>query len=430
MRIKHPPPDSGLADLPGSEILGDPRVQAALQKTRLRHWYFDKFRFLLPPGVSPERLWNYVRLQRSLDLRALPLVDEQGTPFRVCVPPDSARLLSQIDRQAAGSILTDEAHLPDRERFIISSLMEEAISSSLLEGAQTTRVVAKQMLREGRKPRDKGEQMVCNNWRAMETIRDRQNEPLSLELLLELHAVVCNDTLRDAADCGRLRRRDDISVVDVRLDEVVHQPPPWTELEERLNRLFAWANDDEGEWFHPVVKASVLHFMLGYEHPFVDGNGRTARALFYHFMLSRGYWLFEFLPVSRFFLRARGQYGRAFLHVEGDGGDVTYFVAHSLRVVELALGDLRLYLERKRREAQLPAQVELPADLNARQKALLGHAASHPDARYSFALHQNLHQVVYQTARADLLGLEARGFLKRTTEGNKFVFAPVAARLS
>jgi len=428
MRIKHPPPDLGSFDLPDALTLSEPQVRAALQKTRAQHLYFDKFRFLpLPQGVSPALLWNYVRLQRALDLEELPVLDEKGAPFRVCVPPDSYRLISQIDRQAAGSILTDEAHLPDRERFIVSSLMEEAISSSLLEGAQTTRVAAKQMLREGRKPRSKGEQMVQNNWRAMELIRERQRELLSLELLLELHAVVSRDTLRDGADCGRLRRRDDISVVDARSDEVVHQPPTWTRLEERLSRLFAWANNDGGEWFHPVVKASVVHFMIGYEHPFVDGNGRTARALFYHFMLSRGYWLFEFLPISRFFLRARGQYGRSFLHVEGDGGDVTYFVAHSLRVVELALDDLRLYLERKRREDKLGRTSALPQGLNARQKSLLGHAATHPDALYSIALHQNLHQVAYQTARADLLDLEARGLLKREVQGKKFVFAPVNA---
>lgn len=431
MRIKSPP-KSDFQKFPPAKTLSDPQVQAALQKTRARHLHFDKFRFLpLPKGTSVSLLWNYVKYQRQADLIELPVQDEQGRAFRVCVPPDYLRLISQVDRQAAGSILTDSPQWPNKEQFIVSSLMEEAISSSLLEGAQTTRVAAKQMLLEGRKPRNKGERMVVNNWKAMEAIRERQNEPLSLALLLELHAIVTQDTLDDAQNCGRLRQHDDIAVVDFSTGEIIHQPPPFTLLEERLTTIFEWANDDDTSWLHPVVKASVLHFLLGYEHPFVDGNGRTARAIFYHFILSRGYWLFEYLPISRFFLRARGQYGRAFLHVETDEGDVTYFVAYSLRVVGLALEDMRLYLEqkRKRREKEQSAFVALPGDLNERQKALLVHAINHPNARYSVALHQNLHQVVYQTARADLLGLEAKGWLRKQKEGKKFVFVPIQERL-
>lgn len=427
MRIKRPPPASQHFELPSLTLLADPQVETALQKARARHWHYDRFRHaILPPGVSREMLWNYVRLQRSLELQKLPLRDEKGTPFRVCVPPDAGRLLSQIDRQTGGAILSDTPDLPSREQFVVSSLMEEAISSSLLEGAQTTRVLAKQMLRDGRSPRTKAERMVKNNWLAMERIVALKDEAPSRELLLELHALMTRATLDDEADCGRLRRRDDIAVVDA-YGEVAHQPPRAALLPDRLDALFDWVND-ESEWIHPVVKASLLHFFIGYEHPFVDGNGRTARALFYHFMLSRGYWLFEYLSISRFFLRAPGQYGRAYLYVESDENDATYFVAHSLRVVELAILEMQNYLARKQRSAvaarEAVGELVLPAHLGVRQKALILHALQNPKAVYSFALHQNLHRVVYQTARTDLLDLEARGFLNRRQEGKKFVFTP------
>ena len=177
-------------------------------------------------------------------------------------------------------------------------------------------------------------------------------------------------------------------------------------------------------WIHPVVKASLLHFFIGYEHPFVDGNGRTARAIFYWFLLSRGYWLFEYLAISHFFLRAPAQYGRAFILAETDDNDATYFVAHNLRVVELALGGMKTYLERKKQEAHSAANLRASLALNERQKALLGHALSHPYAHYTFALHQNLHRIALQTARTDLLGLAEIGFLTQQKVGNKFVFAP------
>lgn len=51
-----------------------------------------------------------------------------------------------------------------------------------------------------------------------------------------------------------------------------------------------------------------LHFMLGYEHPFVDGNGRVARAMFDWAMLRNGYWLFEFISVSRIIRQAPAKY--------------------------------------------------------------------------------------------------------------------------
>lgn len=425
MRISPPPrplPISEILRKIDSDLLENPQVISVLEKTRAAHLPWDKFRFQsLPPG-SHEILWQYARWQRDFSLRALPLRDQQDLPFRFLMPPGSARLISQIDQQSAGSFISEQSSLPARERFVISSLMEEAISSSLLEGAQTTRVEAKKMLREGRAPRSRAERMVANNWATMEHILTLKNEPLSLAMLLDIQAYMTRDTLDDAADSGRLRTRDDIHVVDTRNEEIVHHPPPFAELPARLEQLILWANDDESAWIHPVIKASILHFMIGYEHPFVDGNGRTARALFYWFMLSRGYWLFEFLAISRFFLRAPAQYGRAYILSETDGNDVTYFLDYSLRAVELSLNEMHAQVNEKL-FAKNSQRAQAP-DLNARQNELLAHASLHPDAQYTFLLHQNLHRVTYQTARTDLLKLEERGYLKSYKQGNKFIFLP------
>ena len=427
MRVAHPPLPLPLAQVVAQlngAWLQDERVIAALEKARSAHLPWDKFRFQALPAGSHETLWRYARAQRGFALRSLPLLDKAGAPFQFLMPPDSGRLISQIDQGSAGSFLSEHSSLPARERFVISSLMEEAISSSLLEGAQTTRAEAKKMLREGRAPRNRAERMVANNWATMEHILSLREQPLDMAMLLDIQAHMTQGTLDDAQDCGRLRARDDIFVVDTRSDEIVHRPPLARELPARLEALVQWVNDDGAAWIHPVVKASILHFLIGYEHPFVDGNGRTARALFYWFMLSRGYWLFEFLAISRFFLRAPAQYGRAYILSETDGNDVTYFIDYSLRVVELSLGEMRAQISQKLEQGQ-NARPVVP-DLNARQNELLGHAARHPNAQYTFALHQNLHRVTYQTARTDLLELEARGFLILQKQGKKFVFVPPA----
>ena len=62
-----------------------------------------------------------------------------------------------------------------------------------------------------------------------------------------------------------------------------------------------------GGFIHPMIRSIILHFWLAYDHPFVDGNGRTARALFYWSMLRHGYWLFEFISISQIILKGPDQ---------------------------------------------------------------------------------------------------------------------------
>ena len=87
------------------------------------------------------------------------------------------------------------------------SLVEEAIHSSQLEGAATTRRVAKEMLRTGRPPNDTSERMIANNYQAMDFIRNHAHDPLSTGMLLEIQRILTTDTL-DATAVGRFRGRN------------------------------------------------------------------------------------------------------------------------------------------------------------------------------------------------------------------------------
>ncbi len=169
--------------------------------------------------------------------------------------------------------------------------------------------------------------------------------------------------------------------------------------------------------------------MIGYDHPFADGNGRTARALFYWAMARSGYWLMEFLSISQFLRKAPRQYVQAYLHTETDRNDTTYFVLHQLDVIRRAIDGLHDYLARKTEElrelTRLLGRGWLRERLNHRQAALLTHALRHPGETYRLARHQAVHNVVYQTARVDLLELERLGLLEKTKQGNAFAFHAV-----
>lgn len=78
--------------------------------------------------------------------------------------------------------------------------------------------------------------------------------------------------------------------------------------------------------------------------------------------------------------------------------------------------------EQREAERLLINSIQLRAKLNPRQIALLTHALKHPGEIYRVAKHQAVHEVVYQTARTDLLGLEKLGLLVKFKQGNTFVF--------
>lgn len=281
------------------------------------------------------------------------------------------------------------------------------------------------MLAEGRRPRDRGERMILNNFITMQRLMTWKSEPLTPELVLSIHRQISEGALDKEDGAGRLRRTDEpIDIADEMTGTVFHLPPPASELPERLEAMCRFANTEDGEGFiHPVIRAIILHFWLAYDHPFVDGNGRTARALFYRQMLHSNYWLFEFISISQFLRKAPVQYGEAFLHTETDDNDLTYFIVHQASIIRRALLELHDYVCQKSKETRATLRLlhEMPG-INHRQQVVLTHALRHPNHVYSIAEHQTYNGISYATARGDLLGLAERGLLDRKQDGKAFAF--------
>jgi hypothetical protein len=296
------------------------------------HW--DELRHRTPPdGLTSREWWLVLKLARRGT--PLPLLGTNGRSFTFCQPSPLLKGLHNIDMTAGGNVLAPEgvANPQTRDRYLVSTLMEEAITSSQMEGAATTGDVAKDMIRSGRLPRDRSERMILNNYRTMQRIRELREDPLTPELVLELHRIVTLDALDDPDAAGNLRPPGLEVVVDDLCGTVFHVPPAAEQLPERMVRMCAFANGSTPEEFvHPVLRAIALHFWLAYEHPFADGNGRTARALFYWSMLHQGYWLFEFISISSIISRARSRYELSFLHTETDDNDLTYFFLAQVKV--------------------------------------------------------------------------------------------------
>lgn len=414
-----------------AELAPKDGVSEIMQRANQEYLPWEDFKYKSShPQFTSEELWGLVKLSRFGSRKTLPVTDVNGVSFTYWLPDSALESLHRIDQSVGAGFLVQDLNLPEeaKEQYLISSLMEEAIASSQIEGAATTRPVAKEMLRKNRKPRNRSDQMILNNYHTVRALKETAKEPISVERLNIIHRMITKDTLDDPRCSGRFRTEEEpINVISYE-GQVLHIPPKASVLDKQMQFLTDFGNASRTkEFIHPVVRAIILHFWLAYLHPYVDGNGRTARALFYWSMLRHRYWLLEYLSISRVILRLRAQYLRAFLHTEHDDNDLTYFITFHLKAMTVAIQELEEYLRRKTKEQNEALKLLKKARwLNYRQRALVQHALKHPDFVYTIESHRMSHNISYATARSDLIVLAKKDFLVVNQSGRSFEFLAVA----
>ena len=292
--IEHPP--IGVQNEEIYVLITKIQENGLLKKVQDEYLYWDKIKYKADDN-SPGRLWSAVKMFRNL--RSDRLKFGKYT-FKYCLTDYLQSALHQFDMHSH-EVINQQIGISSSEKakFMLSSITEEAISSSQMEGANTTSKKAKEMILQQKKPKTKSEQMIMNNFITIKHIIENKNEEITPEKILKIHKLITSKTLQDPEDEGKFRADNEVYVVDHSNSEVVHTPPEEEELDQLIKDLCFFFNNDEQEFIHPIIKACTIHFMIGWIHPFSDGNGRTARALFYWFMLKKGYWLCEYLSISR-----------------------------------------------------------------------------------------------------------------------------------
>jgi len=406
MKLPHTPENSP-ADVKKAWEYADTRdvIDAVFKyNKKYLHWEELKRRDL---PVDPLYVWILMKTFRERDMKYITFDDLQ---LKYNLLDDFLENLHFLDKSAAGNISSGLDSLPhDRDQFIINSLMEEAIASSQIEGAAVTRTIAKKMLREKRKPATKDERMILNNYITMKKITQIKDEDLTPELILQIHKTITRDTLEDPKDEGRFRDNNDIRVFDFR-GNILHTPPDFASVEGLIKKLCAFANNDDGQFIHPVIKGIILHFLIGYIHPFNDGNGRCARSIFYWYMLRKDYWLFEYMAVSRAIKDTKGQYNRAYQYTESDENDLTYFISYNLAAVKTAVDNIQKYIEKKQGESKQALTIlQKNEGLSLRQAEIIKSLIKHPDKLITIKEIVKTYRVAYGTARNDLCRLEKQG---------------------
>jgi Fic family protein len=188
------------------------------------------------------------------------------------------------------------------------TLVQEALASLQIEGSSLTLEHAFAIAQEvpDRELRN-SEREFLNYLRAFEAIdglRGQRDAVLARGDLLNLHRLLVEGVRGGRRGAGEFRR-EDVKVGDISGDEVIvhHHPPSWLEVDGEIQQLLAWidASKEKGDglddpWVHPVIQAGIAQHRFVWIHPFVDGNGRTARMFTTMLLYQRGYdfkYLFE-----------------------------------------------------------------------------------------------------------------------------------------
>lgn len=396
--------------------------------------YWDKVKNKqLKTSFSKEEFWFLLKQLRKFSSKKTPVKSENGNYFTWLRLPYTDEFLHKIDMHFGGQMFNNYSVLSDinKQKFISRGILEEAIASSQLEGAHTTRKVAKKMLLEKRKPRNESERMIVNNYKTIEALNENfKDRRLDKEMLFELHRMLTENTDIEVEDRGRYRNDDDdikvVGFIGGQEEMITHIPPKHEFLVSEMKKLIDYANDvDQDNFLHPVIKAIFIHFWVGYLHPFVDGNGRLARTLFYWYLMRNGYWSFIYLPISTVIKKSPIQYAKAYIYSEQDDCDITYFYDYNMRKIIQALDEFDNYIKEQVEEnKKVNNLLKGFVNINDRQKNLLHYLLADEEIYTTITSHSSVNGIVRQTAYRDLNELIDQGLLSKEKNGRYVHYMP------
>ena len=388
--------------------------------------YWDKIKHkTIPKGMTAEEFWSTIKFMRKAQSQKTPIISIENKYFTWVKLPELEEFLHNVDLNMGGNLFMYSSDIDEKSKykFISRGIIEEAIASSQLEGANTTRQAAKKMLLEGRKPKDHSETMIVNNHQAMQAVENEyKDKEISISSILELHTLLTKDTLPQEEQ-GKFREDSDQIVVDDKATgHIYHVGPKMAFVEEQMKKFVIFANDKESEPFiHPIIKAIMIHFWIAYLHPFTDGNGRLARLLFYWYLLKKNYWAFGYLPISKVIKKSAVSYGQAYLYTEQDEFDLTYFIDYNIQKIKIAINDFKKYLQEKSMENKRMNKITKDSHhFNDRQIQLLQYLSEKEEESTTVKSHTTIYRVTKATAIKDLKNLEKLGFISSERRG-KFI---------
>ena len=413
-----------------SALLEDPAFAPLAEEAVRDYLDWDELtRRPLPPGLSVEDTWNLLTTLRRFGATLSPLKDVAGRTWWYTLTREGILCVDAIERYCRADSAVHRAILHRHDqRVLVASHIRETVAVCELDGVDVSPQSAEHVLTSGRTPRNATERLVANA-HALLFDDDIGDEPFSPELLRRLYA-----KLLDGVDVSTLKRHS----VRYGLTDRVEADPITKESRDEIVRQFcAYANGETGDPSEPVtVRAHALLNSAQYWGFLPEFSGIVGRCIFRLYASRRDYPVLGYLPISSVYQAwAQGRVSPSIVRFSatpdprapGAGGpDYTPEVLTFLQLTVAALDQLLMSIDHaRRRDAEVRSVLEHDVEINYRQRSIISQAMAHPELELRVREHQTTHNVVYATARADLLDLVERGYLRQEQRGKAFVFLPV-----
>ena len=265
------------------------------------------------------------------------------------------KVLNNISRVMAGREVIEQAKLIPKWELKLrkEARIHNAHSSTSIEGnnltlGQVTALAENKDITATAK--DKHE--VLNYLKALDLIPEYAGKKIiDIELLLEIHQTLTTGTLRDKKDCGVFRNRQVFigkRIFDgTGFKEVVEYMPPKTkDVAGLVSEFLDWLNSDKIKDINPVILAGVVHYEIARIHPFIDGNGRTARLIASLVLYKSGFDHRRFFALDDFYDENRSAYYAALKTVQTNKGNITKWLEYFTDGVLYSIGKVKEFIEK------------------------------------------------------------------------------------
>ncbi len=330
--------------------------------------------------------------------------------------------------EACREIITHAPLLPYYEReFQKDALVRSVHYGTHIEGNELNLNQAEKVL-EGKEvlARDRDIQEVLNYRKVIEyigQISSKEDLQINENLLLELHKLTV-DRILPSEKIGKFRETQ-VVIKNSLTQEVTFRPPPSTAIPGQMEEFLQFVNDKQNEDIHPVLKSGIVHYEFVRIHPFVDGNGRVARALSTLILFLEGYDIRKFFSLEEYFDSDALDYYEALKSVEKNQGDLTLWLEYFTKGLSIELNKIKEKVENISIDAHLKEKLGgKPIMLSERQIKIIEYIQ-----KIGYLQNKafgNLFPMVSEdTILNELKGLVSEGIIKKTgsTKGAKYVMS-------
>ena len=373
--------------------------------------------YRVTPRENMDVFWPQLLEARKKYAIGTPLRDKSGNEFWLALIPELTASITYVEdigkHELFAMVQGELAH-----SIILDAILDEAFYSSVIEGAFSTKQRTVELIATKSKPANKSEQMIFNNYKALQFVLENLDKPLDEDIILSIYRLVTEDTL-ETADVVERYRNGPVYVWDAGLNKAIYEGPAYSNVPSMMSALIEFVHDDT-DGIHPMIKACILHFYFVYIHPFFDGNGRTARAISYMYLLQRGYSFFKFFSISSIVREQKARYYKAIMDAENPEADLTYFV---LSYTSMVMDSIKQVLVRFEKEFHTKivqdCMGKLGVALSTRQEKSIDSLVKGKKAFLTVEDYTKRFKVAYETGRSDLYQLVDFGLLTKTKTGKK-----------